>query len=62
MDIQTDRLIRRQEVQALVGIGHTALYRWMHEGRFPRPVKVGSRAVRWRLSDVQAWIDGLETT
>jgi ABC-type glycerol-3-phosphate transport system permease component len=30
---------------------------WRHEGRGPKFVKVGDRRVRYRLSDVESWLD-----
>ena len=56
MNEVAERLIRRREVQEFCGIGTTTIYKLMNEGLFPRPVKVGGHAVRWRLSDVNAWI------
>ena len=32
------RLIRLPEVQHRVGLGRSTIYRWMAEGRFPKPV------------------------
>jgi len=53
----TERLLRRREVEAITGLSRSGLYRLMEEGEFPRPLRVGRASVRWRLSEVQAWID-----
>ena len=52
-----DRLISVAEVTAIVGIGKSTVYKWMSSSvhEFPRPVRISSRAVRWRLSDIVAW-------
>lgn len=53
-----ERLVRRPEVLEKTGIGGAStLYDWMSRGTFPRPVKIGARAVAWRESDVLAWIE-----
>lgn len=52
-----DRIQRLPEVMQTTGLGRTQLYNLMNEGRFPRPVKLSARAVGWRESDVQAWIE-----
>ncbi len=57
-----DRLIRREEVQEMCGISRSEIYRQVSEGRFPKPLKVGLRAVRWRRSEVEGWIDDLPRT
>jgi len=50
------RLIRLPEVQHRVGLGRSTIYRWMAEGKFPKPVQLGGYAVAWAEEDVQAWI------
>ena len=55
----TDRLVTRAEVERRVGLGRSALYRAMREGRFPEPLRVGPKSVRWLLSEVEQWIAGL---
>ena len=52
----TDRLVTRAEVERRVGLGRSALYRAMREGRFPEPLRVGPKSVRWLLSEVEKWI------
>ena len=50
------RLIRLREVQHRIGLGRSTIYRWMAEGRFPKPVQLGGYAVAWAEDDVEAWI------
>ncbi len=57
-----DRLMRLQEVLEMCSISRSELYRQIADGRFPRPVKVGLRAVRWWQSEVDDWRDGLPRT
>ena len=52
-----DRLLRRCEVEAITGMSRSSIYRLMQNGEFPRPVRVGPVAVRWRESDIKAWLD-----
>lgn len=52
-----DPLLRMPAVLAATGISHKAtIYAAMAAGTFPRPVRIGSRAVAWRSSDIAAWI------
>lgn len=51
------RIMRRPEVEARTGLSRSTLYDWMKKGLFPLPVKLGSRLVGWKDTDVQAWID-----
>ena len=52
------RLIRLPEVQHRVGLGRSTIYRWMAEGKFPKPVQLGGYAVAWAEDEVEAWIAG----
>lgn len=51
-----DRLLRRREVEARTGLSRTSIYRLMREGRFPEPLKIGSKAVRWPESEIGDWL------
>ena len=52
-----DCILRRPAVEQLVGLGRSTIYAMIAEGTFPKPVKLGKRAVGWRESDITAWID-----
>lgn len=55
---RTTRLIRLKEVQHRVGLGRSTIYRWMAEGRFPKPVRLGGHSVAWAEDGIDAWIAG----
>ena len=52
-----ERLIARTEVQARVGLSKSALYRRLSLDEFPRPLAVGGGTVRWKCSEIEAWIE-----
>ena len=54
--LSDNRLLRRPEVEALVGLKTSALYANMKNGLFPRPVKIGKRGVAWRSADIAAFL------
>lgn len=53
--LNVQRLLRLAEVSTMVGLGHTSIYNYIADGKFPAPVRIGIRGVRWKLSDVLAW-------
>lgn len=55
----TDRLLKLSDVEATIGLGHSWIYEKIRAGQFPAPVKLSERCVRWRESEVSAWIAGL---
>lgn len=57
-DRRVTRLIRLKEVQHRVGLGRSTIYRWMAEGKFPKPVHLGGCSVAWAESEIEEWIVG----
>ena len=47
-------LWRLPEVLRNVPVSRATLYSWIEQGRFPKPVKIGPRAVAWRSSEILA--------
>lgn len=50
------QIIRRPEVERLVGLSRSAIYAAMDRSEFPRPIRLGKRAVGWLLLDIEHWI------
>ena len=51
------RLLRLKEVKMRVGLGRSTIYRWISEGNFPKPVKLGMQSVAWREDDIDYWVN-----
>jgi prophage regulatory protein len=58
----TDFLLRRKEVELIAGISRSSIYRLIKAGKFPRPVSLGTGAVRWKKSSIIEWQQSLVTT
>lgn len=61
--LEKERLITAKEVQTLCGIGsRVTLWRKAkdNEDRFPSAYRDGSHYTRWKLSEIQDWIDTLK--
>lgn len=54
---EEDRLLNAKEVSALIGVSRTTLHRLVSASNFPKPVRVGKRASRWRQSEVLVWME-----
>ncbi|NOC90613.1 AlpA family transcriptional regulator [Ruegeria sp. HKCCD6604] len=52
-----DKIYRRPDVESLVGLSRSTIYAMIADGSFPKPIKLGKRAVGWRQSDVLTWLD-----
>ena len=49
-------IIRRKRVEARTGLGRSSIYQGVANGTFPKPVKLGARAVGWVESEIDAWL------
>lgn len=54
--VHPPRLLRLPEVMGRVGLGRSAIYQRMSEGRFPRNRSLGSKCSVWVEAEVNAWI------
>ena len=50
-------ILRRPEVEARIGLSRSGIYAAMAEGNFPKPIKLGARAVGWAESEIDAWLE-----
>jgi prophage regulatory protein len=52
------RILRRHEVERLVGLSRSAIYRRIADGTFCRPVPLGAdgKAVGWIESEINDWL------
>jgi prophage regulatory protein len=41
----------------MTGLGRSFIYELQAEGRFPRRIKIGVRAVGWLEEEVRKWLD-----
>lgn len=51
------KLIKRKDVETLTTLSRSTIYDKMSKGNFPRPIKLGERAVAWREHDILKWIE-----
>jgi prophage regulatory protein len=55
-------LLRLPDVMLATSMGSSTIYRKIASDQFPRPLRLGPGSVRWKASEVSAWIEGLERT
>ncbi|ABC62227.1 AlpA family phage regulatory protein [Citromicrobium bathyomarinum] len=58
--MQQSELLSCQDVMRLTGIRSRAtIWRRIKKGTFPNPVDIGSGRIRWRVAEVENWINDL---
>jgi predicted DNA-binding transcriptional regulator AlpA len=50
----------RHQLEKLLQVSPATIYRWIKEGNFPKPLRLGANMVRWKASDIEAWIKDRE--
>lgn len=50
-------ILRLPAVKARTGLSRSTIYLRISEGRFPKPVSLGGRAVGWVEAEVNEWLD-----
>lgn len=50
-----EKLYRLNEIESLTGLRKSSIYAGMKAGTFPRCIRLSTRAVAWRESDIATW-------
>jgi prophage regulatory protein len=51
------KILRRNEVEQIVGLSRSTIYAMMAEKTFPKPIKLGKRAIGWPDNVIADWIE-----
>jgi prophage regulatory protein len=53
----SERIVRKPEAVKITGLSHVTLWRMERDGKFPKRIALGQKAVGWRLSDIEQWME-----
>lgn len=53
---KVSKIFRLKELENRIGVKRSSIYKMMDEGLFPKPVRLGRRAVGWREEDIEHWL------
>lgn len=56
------KMMKAKDVAEWLGVSESAIYKWVNEGEFPKPYKLGNgdakrSASRWDRDDILLWLD-----
>jgi len=54
----SNMILRLPAVKARTGLSRSTIYLRVAEGKFPKPISLGARAVGWVDVEVDAWLAG----
>ena len=52
----SDTYLKRQQLEAKFDISKATIYRWTKTGKFPAAIHLGANMVRWKSSQIEAWV------
>lgn len=54
-----EAMLRLDRVKLITGLSRSQIYYRIEQGRFPRPVQLGEKAVAWRQTEIIVWMEAL---
>lgn len=51
------KVLRLRAAKDWTGLSRSTIYAMMKDGKFPKSISLGARAIGWIESDIQGWID-----
>ena len=51
------KILCRKDVESMVGLSRSTIYKLMNQGLFPKAIRLGPRAIGWLMSDIENWIN-----
>lgn len=49
-------IMRMTDVCSELGVSRASVYRLLESGGFPKPLKLGKRAIGWERDHIQQWV------
>ena len=49
-------ILRMKDVVEIVGVSENTIRNWINQEIFPKPIKLGPRAVGWRSEQIEDWL------
>jgi prophage regulatory protein len=54
------QIFRRKDLEERLKLSRSSIYAMMSQGEFPKPVRLGRRAVGWKSTDIEKWLQDLQ--
>lgn len=50
------KVIRTAPLLEHLGVSRATLWRWIRDGQFPKPIRLGANSVAFLADEVEAWV------
>ena len=54
-------ILRMKDVCSELGVSRASVYRLLQSEGFPKPLKLGKRAIGWERDQIQQWVKSLSS-
>jgi prophage regulatory protein len=54
--LEAKMIMRMTDVCSELGVSRASVYRLLQSGSFPKPLKLGKRAIGWERDHIQQWV------
>ena len=59
--LEAKMIMRMTDVCSELGVSRASVYRLLESGGFPKPLKLGKRAIGWERDHIQQWVKSLRS-
>jgi len=49
-------VVRMSRLVEMIGLSRSTIWKLLSEGKFPKPIRLGSRSIAWRINDIEEWL------
>lgn len=60
IDSQIQGYLRVSQILSVIPIGRSTWWKWVADGKAPKPIKLGPRTTAWKAEDIAQFIKQLE--
>lgn len=57
MNKTKERVIRKPELLAMIGLSDPTIWRMEKDGKFPKRIRLGGNSCGWLLSEIMGWVE-----
>jgi len=50
-------VVRMRQLIVMLGLSRSSIYRFISLGQFPAPIRLGDKAVGWRVNEIEEWLN-----
>jgi len=59
MKEQSQEFAKDKYLAGRYGVARATIWRWVRDGQFPKPKKIGPGCTRWAMQEIYKWEEGL---